>query len=482
MRNTLKKLEIGAEELILALLILVEIFDFFTLLPASIEYGEKILSIIGICYLFYKASPTKIISGKRERNSDIMIIVAYLLLSMKMMIGFILSAAQEKSLVSGFYTLVLRNADTIEKTGFWLGGTILILTAYFLIHEKVRRPSILMMIHEEKEAKTAWRKTVRFVSTYIILLALFVVVFTFAMEWIAMTVDAAILVLVLFFYLFVIVKRGRGMKTESFLKKVSESSEGFYAKFISLLHSRKKVMTAVAGLLVLHLLVDIGGFIIPYTTGLFYSWYFGQLGAGHEPLSALMARDFALAGGAWMQIGVMLVYVLNVLAVLMLFFGPAYIWSALYNNRRLKVPRVLWLFFGSLAAFVLMPVMRIGQVQTQSLVGADITTHQIAQMGSIPLVLLITALVTGIFYILGRRNFQRTAKVAAAAVFAYFGIYLYHFFISVAKSYTSSVTLLGQAGQYFIAFHLLLFFTITIIFYLAGFATFLYEAYIKQKI
>jgi hypothetical protein len=272
------------------------------------------------------------------------------------------------------------------------------------------------------------------------------------------------------------------MKTESFLKKVSDTSEEFYEKFISMLHSRKKVMVAVTGLLVLHLLVEIGNFIIPYTTGLFYSWYFEQLGPGHDPFSTLMARDFAAVGGAWMQIGVMAIYVLNVLAILMLFFGPAYIWTAVYRGKRLKVPKMLWLFFGSLAVFILMPVLRIGQVKTHMLSGADITTQQIMHMSSVPLVLLVSALVMGIFYILGRKNFGRTVKIASAAVFLYFGIYLYHFFISLSKSYINAVTLLGKSGQYFIAAHILIFFMITIIFYTIGYTTFLYEAYLKEKV
>jgi len=57
----LKKLEIGIEEVILALLILIEVFDFFALLPPAWEYGEKILSILAVCYLFYEASLTKVI-------------------------------------------------------------------------------------------------------------------------------------------------------------------------------------------------------------------------------------------------------------------------------------------------------------------------------------------------------------------------------------------------------------------------------------
>ncbi|MBI5880958.1 hypothetical protein HZB90_02405, partial [archaeon] len=322
----LKKLTIGIEEIILALLILIEVFDFFALLPPAWEYGEKILSILAVCYLFYEASLTKVIFGEQEKNYDIMIIFAYLLLSFKVIIGFVITAVREESLVQGIYELVLKNTMVIEKTGFCLGATILIITSYFLLHEKVKRPSIMSIIHEERLPKNIWQKMTRFTSTYLILLAIYLLLFNFVFEWLAMTIDAAILVIILVLMLFIIAKRGRAMETESFLKKVSDASEEFYEKIISLFHSRKTVTIAITGLLALHLLVEIGNFIIPYTTGLFYSWYLEQLGPGHAPLSALMIKDMIAAGNVGGWILVFAAYVLNVLAIVLLFFGPAYVW------------------------------------------------------------------------------------------------------------------------------------------------------------
>lgn len=482
MLDLMKRLEIGIEELILLFLIIIEVMDFFTIIPPLLEYVEKITAIIAICYLFYKASITKITFGQREKNHDLIIVFAYLLLSLKTIMGFVLTSVHEKSVVQGIYTVLAQNVDVIEKTGFWLGGIMLIAAAYFLLHEKVKKPCILSIIHEAKKAEGVWKEAVRFAATYIILLAIFTVVFTPALEWLGLTVDAPILMIILFFYLFVIVKRGKGMKTETFLKRVSDSSESFYERFISLFHSRKTIAVAITGLLALHLLVDIGHFIIPYTTGLLYPWYFEQLGPGHLPLNSLMAKDFALAETAVAQIGVMAAYVLNVLAVLMLLFGPAYAWAHLYQKKRLRLPNILWLFFGSIAVFITLPVMRIGQVKSAMLLGVDITTQQIPPINHIWMALLIGALVACIFYILGRKNLRRTTKLGLFAVFIYFGIYLYHFFISLAKYYVNAITLLGKAGQYFIAAHLLIFFTITILFYTGGYIMFIHLAYARQNV
>ena len=335
MKEALQKLEIGIEEFLLALLIIIEVLDFFALLPASLEYCEKILSIIAICYLFYKASLTKIIIGKKEKLYDIMIVIGYLLLSMKTLIAFTLTAVKEDSLVKGIYAYLIANAYSIETTTFYIGTAMLIYSAYILVSKRVEKSCILKVIHEEK-AKTVLQEIVHFVSIYLVTLAIFATVFTFALEWLAMTIDSAILVILLFFYLFIIVKRGKSMKTESFLKKVSDTSEEFYKKFVNLFCSRKTIITAITGLLVLHLLVDIANFIIPYTTGIYYVWYLPQLGSGHEPLSTLVANDLSLAGTAYAQIGVMITYLINTIAILLMFFGPAYVWAHTYMRKTFR--------------------------------------------------------------------------------------------------------------------------------------------------
>lgn len=478
----MERLEIGLEELILAFLIIIEVLDFITLIPPTLEYVEKVVAIIAMGYLFYRASLTRIIFGRKRWGYDLMIVAAYLLLSVKTVVGFIISAAEEESFVRGFYWLIMKNAPVIEKAGFWIGGLVILVMSYLLIYEKVKKPCLLGIIHEEKLVEKFGQKIVRFLSIYLVLLSIFVVVFMLAIEWLAITVDAPIMMATVFFYLFVIVKRGKGMKTESFLKNVSETSESFYARFISFFHSKKTITIAITGLLVLHLLIDIGNFIIPYTTGLFYPKYFAQLGIGHNPLGFLMALDFALAESMMMKIGIVLVYILNIIAVLMLFIGPAYAWYHFHHKKQVKIQNILWLFFGSLAVFIIQPLFLLDEIHAPFVLGVDITTQQIPMLSNVPAVLLISGLVMGIFYILGRKDIRRTTQVGFMAVFVYFGLYLYYFFIDLAKYYTDAVVIMAQNSKYFIAFHLLLFFVVTIMFYICGYFMFLHEAIRKKRI
>ncbi|MFH1064240.1 MAG: hypothetical protein V1729_04125 [Candidatus Woesearchaeota archaeon] len=482
MISLIKKAEVGLEEFLLLFLILIEALDFFTVIPSQVEYIEKVLAILAICYLFYRASITKIIFGFSEKNYDLLIVIAYLSLSIKTLIGFLISVVHESGILKSFYTMILSNAGIIEKTGFWIGGIMMLVVSALLVNEHLRKPCVLGIIHEDRAAITITQKIVRFVSIYLLLLSTYLIVFTFAFEWLGLTVDAPVLMIILFFYLFVIVKRGKGMRAESFLKRVSESSEGFYGKFVSLFHSKRTITVAIAGLLALHLLVEIGHFIIPYTTGLLYPWYFRQLGAGHVPLAAHMVSDFASASGITAQIGVMLIYISNLFAVLMLFFGPAYLWTRFYMKKKTEMPNIVGLFFGCITVFLLKPVFRMSSVDSETLIGADITTQVIPGTENIWLVLLAAVLVAGIFHVLARKNLFRSLKLVFAVVLIYLGLYLYYFFTDVAGYYVQSIGLLAKAGQYFIAMHLLIFFTITIVFYIGGYLMFIYEAHIKHNI
>jgi hypothetical protein len=478
-REFIKRVEIGVEEIILSSLIILEVIDFLAIIPPSLEFAEKIFSVAGMAYLFWKASITRISFGKQCKTKDAIIVSAYLLLSFKTVIGYMINEAHEASAVGWIYAQLVTNADTIEKAGFYAGTIMLMAVAALTVREKAKKPSIMQMIHET-EAGTATHKIIRFFSTYIILLAIYLLVFTFAFEWLGMVIDAAILIIILFFYLFVIVKRGKRMGTESFLKKVSDTSEEYYEKFVSLFHSRKTVVLAITGLLVLHLLVEVGSFVIPYTTGFMYSQYLHYLGEGHTPLAQLMATDFVLAEKASLQLAVLLAYALNVLAVLFLFFGPAYAWVKFHGKT--KIPRISWLFFGSIATFILLPVFRIQEAASTSVIGVDIQTQRLHDVHLAGMVLLVSIIVMGVFHILERINAGRAMKLAFLAVFTYFGKYLYHFFMDSAKYYSSATGILAGRGQYYIAAHLLIFFALTIIFYVGGYILFLHEAYIKQKI
>jgi hypothetical protein len=478
----IKRLELGIEEFLLIFLLFIEVLDFFAIIPPELEFLEKSLSLIAMPYLFYKVSITRVIFGRRERFFDAAIVISWALISINKIVGFAISVSEERILSSNIYTAIAQNFYIIEKAGFIAGVVLLLVVSFLLIHEPVERRCLMQIIHEQKKVRDWKHLLPRFFIIYLVLLAAYLLVYNFAIEWLASTVDAPLMMVVLLAYLVLIVKHGSKLSTSKFLNDVSEKSEEFYERFITLFHDKKTVLVALTGILVLHLLVDIGHFIIPYVTGIMYTWYFAQMGPGHMPLFGRMTGDLSLSASFFQQFSVVCVYILNIVAILLLFIAPAYLWWCLYTKRHIYPPRIQWLFFGSMVVFLLMPVFSMAKIDNKMLMGVDMTTNQIAYLGNVSWMLLAALGVMGIFWLLERKNPHRTAKIAFGVALLYFAYYIYLFFADVSKRYIEGVVASAHSGQYFVSLHLLLFLTITIAFYVTGFLVFAYKAFVKQKV
>lgn len=485
-KEVLKKLELGVEELILIFLIFVGVMDFLAVIPPSIEFIDTVVAITAISYIFYKVSMTKLIFGQTFKKIDLFVVFSFLLLSMKTISGFLLSVAEEEEFITGgsllaeFYSLILKNVFIIEKYSFIVGALGLLFCSLFLVSKKITKPCIMGIIHEDSDVLSLPKKMIHFFSIYFILLSIFLLVFSLAVEWLGMSIDAPLLVVVLFFYLFAVVKHGKKFRAGSVLEKISSSSEEFYEKFISLFHSRRTVFTALTGILVLHLLIDVGAFLLPYSTGLMYSSYLKQLGAGHLPLTAIVAEDISISPSLLIQLAVMAVYLLDVLAVLMLFFGPVYAWVYFFRNAHIKLPNMLWLFFGALVVFLIRPVMKIGRFSSSSVLGVDITTNQLVSLDGLGWLLLVSVLVMAVFFLLGLRYHRNITKLAFIITSVFFGIYLFYFFVDLADFYIKGVFILAKNNEFFLSAYMFLFFVITILFYSVSFLAFLHHTHLRK--
>ena len=77
------------EDTFLIILIFLNIFDFFHLLPEDIDYVKKIISWTLLAYLFYRLNLPKILFGRTDREVNMLIIISYLLLAFKKFIASI---------------------------------------------------------------------------------------------------------------------------------------------------------------------------------------------------------------------------------------------------------------------------------------------------------------------------------------------------------------------------------------------------------
>ena len=76
------------EEVILILIIILNVLDFFEILPADIDFAKKIISWTALGYILYKASLTKIFFNNQKMSIDILLIMSYFMLIFKNIIIF----------------------------------------------------------------------------------------------------------------------------------------------------------------------------------------------------------------------------------------------------------------------------------------------------------------------------------------------------------------------------------------------------------
>lgn len=468
------------EEALLIILILLNFAEFFSILPGDLDFIKKIVSWSTLGYLLYSASITRVFLGDRHRGIDIGLIFAYFLLFLKDIIA--LAVEGGANVLAALYAFMASNGILIEKVGFITGGVLIILfSIYLTFNLHVRKPSIMHVLHEQGIPKTMRKKVERFLILFVVFTAFFILVFNLMMEWLAIAVDASLVVFtLLFFFIAVLRKHTHRFDVGSVIFKVMEGSEKFYAKFIALFHSKKRIGLGFSGLLVLHLLTDTAVFIVPYllifTESPLYLAPGTRLG-----LSAWYLAD--IAGKTLLdQAAITFVYILNVVAMLFFLLVPGYIWWKVYRRAGFKLTHgELSLFFASLVVFVLSPLFRISGISIEGLVGVDIISHAIDPAIGVGTIVLLSLATAVIVYLLSYLLKEILLIISLVILAAFFTIYVYNFFTSFSSYYLQSISSLWAGQNYFILFYFALFLIITSLFYAGGWAIFLMEARREYK-
>jgi len=252
-------------------------------------------------------------------------------------------------------------------------------------------------------------------------------------------------------------------------------------------------MLGLSGMLVLHLLTDIGNFIVPYLVGIHDPLYFQELGSGHKPILSLgilfsyaakghYFSDLSLISGFWNIFYLSYLYLFNIISIVFIFIGPAFIWYVIFKDKNINIPNIIIsLFFSSLVCYLLIPVFKLGRISSDRLVGVDISTQSIINTAVYPLSAIVIASVTiGIIsYILTLYKKFKPKMILGALIiiFFYFGMYIYYFFIDTGSYYVNIVIENIKIKEYFLGGYLFIFLALTIIFYVGGFFGYVYEVY-----
>ncbi len=361
---------------------------------------------------------------------------------------------------------------------------------------KIRAHSVMGAIFgaAQKQKKDKRPPILKIFAIFLVLNFFFVVIFNLMMEWLAIAIDAPLLVTALFFYLLVWIKHHKKFSTGGIIYRLGNLGEDFYTGFVSLLKSRKGILLGVSGMLVLHIITEIGIFMIPYTIGISDSLYMDQpeFNTNHEPIfsytditgpkKGLYANDVKRLDSPADIIAVTYVYIMNHITMLSLLIMPAMIWYSLFRKRKPHLNRwMTTLFFAGLTCFMISPVFRIERIDIDQIAGVDIQTQSFldtssAGAGKTMLISVISGLAVYIAYGWKRKRIQHIAFTISTMYFTY---YILLYFMDLSTSYTGFISKMISINNYILAFYLGIIFMINIIFYTVGFASYLY-AFIRN--
>lgn len=389
-----------------------------------------------------------------------------------------------------FINTVVKHAALIDKISFIIGGIILIgLSLYFGYVYTIKSPSLLHVIHEEGSLDKKWKYMTRPLVIFIVLIGFFIIVFNLIMEWLALAIDAPLLIIAIFTYLLLLLKHHDKFHPNSFIFKMGSLGESFYEHFITMFHSRQGLLFGITGMLVLHLLTDIGNFLIPYLIHLHDRMYFDYLGQGHtiifnfKELFATQAQGLLIsdiASASFQEaIVIILGYLMNIIAIVFLFVFPAVVWYTLYRKKPLKIPQAFeYLFLGGVVVFLVNPIFKMSSIKIPGFIGVDIMTQSIVENLTqlhISLLLAVGIIVIALLCNLNKFFHNHIQHFLIIIGMIYFVTYVYYFFMSYSSFFIKAIIAQFQLHSFFTGIFFLTFFMVTILFYIVGTGLFLWR-------
>ncbi|MFT4303454.1 MAG: FG-GAP-like repeat-containing protein [Candidatus Woesearchaeota archaeon] len=484
------RLEIGFDEFILGTLIVLNLLEFTHTLPGDLDYLKKIISWVLLSYVLFKASISEVLFGQRHKTIDILLILTFFTFTFKNIIAFAKVSHEHTTFVTDLYYYLIYNNIIFERYLFITGIILLLLMSFYIaLRVNIKSPSFLASLHVKEGLPHGPIKILgKVLVIHLTLLVFFVLVFNLMMEWLAIAVDALIIVITLIIMVFVLIKHHKKMTFGKFMEETSESAENFYEKFIRLFHYKKTIYLGISGMLILHAFTEIGTFIVPYFTGIQNPIYFGDFGENHLPLFSFTETSlFYLQTAAFSiitKISVGFVYIMNIIAIIMLFTIPGFVWYNYFKHRALPIIDVakfritqnhtinsilFGIFCSSIFMFIMKPVFRFRSLLGgDGLAGVDILTQNISfyMLDEIIIaafaILIITFLISFFFE-------KIINLVMLPTTFTFFAYYIYLFSTSILNYNITQFGILIRDNLLIAAYSFIFGLIAMIILYLFGF-------------
>ena len=401
-------------------------------------------------------------------------------------IGSAVFSIEPRFMVHRWHNFILDHSFLLQKCAIAAGLLILAGVAFYFTYTRQISGKCIMQVLGINGG------SLRSVIAMFVVLSLFYVSFiALVIEWLVFAIDAPLLVIAVFVYLLLWIKHHNRFDPDSIIFKAGNVGDEFYQKFISLFFSRRGMMLALSGMLVLHLLTDIANFLLPYILGLQDPLYFSTLGPGHTPIfsvfdviagttGSMMLQDISIASGTVQVLSIAYLYLMNVCSALLLFSGPAILWYLIFKGKEIYVPRsIVAFFFSSVSVLLLAPAFALRRIGASGLTGVDILTESVLSESIISpfAVLLISLAVLLLAYVLASLYKRATVISGSILLLLFYSYYIFLFFTDLTLHQLSVAAAAFAQGQVLFSFFIGYFFLLSAVFFIAGLLSYVFEVY-----
>lgn len=373
------------------------------------------------------------------------------------------------------YNSLVPLTPVIASWGLLIGMLGMLAWSLLALRLPVQPGSFLVLI-EGARGKVVYR----FFLLFFIATFFFLFVFSLVSEWLAIAIDAPILMFAIIGSFLVIVRAHKKFSFGAWEEWVTHVGAEYVEPFMQLFTQKRTLLLGISGLLVLHLVTEVFHYLLPFILPLRDPLYMAQLGPGHDNLFFLVASN--LSGSLFVDAAMFFVAAANVIAWFCLLTMPAYIWYKIYRLRSEDherhhphfSPFVLGLFSACLVMLLWSRMIWFKRLSIEGLVGVDFTTSLYAS-NPVPLVLVGLGVFVVVFLLaqFGLRNFLYVIPLLSSVIFM--GVYAYLFFLSSFENYLLAGLNAFAASSYGLGLVFFLFLLYTAVFYASGYLLFLYE-------
>jgi hypothetical protein len=550
---TESRIESAIEDFILITLLITKMMEFFGLtgllqnigvFPGEIAFIDVIISMTAMAYVLYQAEITEIFFGTNHKHLNLLIIFFCFFLIGSKFVEFsgtyideyntmypkkfinnqtryeltlkemgwteedfskalpteqdkqefliakrVIYTQRENSPTNAlFYSIaddMVSGRENFQLTSFIIGSILLILISIYITFKvDIINPSIVgALLGEHKNI------LLKFSMVFTVIMSFHLLFFNFVMEWLTVVIDAPVILIAIILYVFKVHGVGKSLGSEEILHKIADAIENNVEKFTSLFHSRNTILLGLAGILILHLVADMGAFVIPNIIPT-ESAYESKLDSeSHMKLFELFSKDKEIIQDKFVLILGFFGYVINTIALILLMVFPIFIWYSIYSAKTSEDAEpfiissaFIAIFYSTVFFYVFMPVFKIISYKDYSLAryGTDIQTQSIFTSGnsiflifSLAVLILIAILILCMFDSIKKILFYAMTIIA---IF-FFGFYVFCYSYSLILYYANLLSDFFSAGQFFVLFMYVLFLIISIIFYMGGYLSFLVSVF-----